>query len=141
MDLKPVDIRNRKFRTAMRGYATEEVDEFLGQVAGTLEAALQEADRLGREVARLEALNAGFQKTEEAIKSALVLAQQAAEDTRVSARQQAEQIVARARQEADDERARLAEVRAQRTQLTAELRALLESFLASLSEREGGTNG
>lgn len=141
MDLKPVDIRNRKFRTAMRGYATEEVDEFLAQVADAFAAALQEGDRLGREVARLEALTAGFQKTEEAIKSALVLAQQAAEDTRVSARGQAEQIVERARQEADAERARLAEVRADRVRVTAELRALLESFLAGLQAREGETNG
>lgn len=133
--LTPVDIRNKQFRSAMRGYASDEVDSFLEQAAESLSAALQELDRLGREVARLEAETAGYKKTEEAIKSALVLAQSAAEDTRASARQQAEQIVAQARLAADREVERLAAARAERVRFTAECRALLESFLASLAER------
>jgi len=132
--LTPVDISNKRFRTAMRGYASDEVNPFLEQAAEALSAALQEVDRLSRELSRLEAETAGYRKTEEAIKSALVLAQQAAEDTRVAARQQAEQIVERARQEADREQQRLETIRAERVRLMAECQALVQSFLAALEQ-------
>lgn len=48
------DILEKEFKTGMRGYNQEEVDEFLDLVIQDYEAFGQEIDRLKQEIARLK---------------------------------------------------------------------------------------
>ncbi|WP_010095838.1 cell division regulator GpsB [Ornithinibacillus scapharcae] len=48
------DILEKEFKTAMRGYNQEEVDEFLDTVIQDYDAFGQEIDRLKQEIARLK---------------------------------------------------------------------------------------
>ena len=54
MNVTPLDLRQQKFKTAMRGYDRGEVDALMAEVADDYEGALRDADRLRQEVARLE---------------------------------------------------------------------------------------
>ena len=56
MNVTPLDLRQQKFKSAMRGYDRGEVDALLTEVADDYEGAIREADRLRQEVARLEEL-------------------------------------------------------------------------------------
>ena len=54
MNVTPLDLRQQKFKSAMRGYDRGEVDALLAEVADDYEGALRDADRLRQDVARLE---------------------------------------------------------------------------------------
>ncbi len=90
MKVTPLDIRRKEFKRSMRGYADEEVDVFLDEVADEFERLFQENaemhDRLERQEEQLEA-NAQ-------IRTAL-------EKTLVSAQLQADQMTANARKESE----------------------------------------
>ena len=52
MKVTPLDLRQQRFKTVMRGYDRGEVAAFLNEVADDYENALREADRLRQEVRR-----------------------------------------------------------------------------------------
>jgi len=51
----PLDVRQAKFNSAMRGYEKAEVNAFLLETADGYEQAMRENERLRQEVIRLEA--------------------------------------------------------------------------------------
>ena len=55
LTVTPLDVRQAKFGTAMRGFDRTEVTTFLLEAADGYEQALRENDRLRQDVARLEA--------------------------------------------------------------------------------------
>jgi cell division initiation protein len=87
-----LDVQSKKFTRAMRGYAIDEVDAFLDQVAEELNRLRKNGDRpQGQELDRAD---------EEAIARALVTAQRVAEQTLNDAKVEAQAIVMRAETEA-----------------------------------------
>ena len=54
MNVSPLDLRQQRFRTAIRGFDKVEVTSFLLAVADDYEQALREADRLRQELNGLE---------------------------------------------------------------------------------------
>ena len=100
MPLTPDDIQEKFFRTALRGYDLEEVDEFLDEVTLSLkeyEELLAERDRIIAEVkSRPPAAEHG--------EAARVLSQARAEARRIidEAQESASQLVSAARKEAAD---------------------------------------
>ncbi|GIO28421.1 cell division regulator GpsB [Ornithinibacillus bavariensis] len=60
------DILEKDFKTAMRGYNQEEVDEFLDIVIQDYEAFTQEIDRLKQEIIRLKKSSENQVKTRSA---------------------------------------------------------------------------
>jgi DivIVA domain-containing protein len=63
IQLNGKDILEKDFKTAMRGYNQEEVDEFLDVVIQDYEAFGQEIDRLKQEIERLKKSGDGQVKT------------------------------------------------------------------------------
>ena len=86
----PLDIRRKEFKRGMRGYADEEVDVFLDDVADEFERLFQENMELQDRIARMDEQIAGHTQ----LKNAL-------EKTLVSAQLQADQMIANARKEAE----------------------------------------
>jgi cell division initiation protein len=89
----PLDIRRKEFKHAMRGYADEEVDVFLDEVADEMERLHQENTQLQERMRRLEEQTAGHQQLRDALEKTLVSAQLQADETRAQAQKEHDQIV------------------------------------------------
>ena len=101
MNVTPLDLRQQQFRSSMRGYDRDEVTAFLAEVAADYEAALQEADRMRQEVARLEGLVNEHREHERNLRNTLLTAQRLADEVKDAANQQATAIVREAEGRAD----------------------------------------
>ena len=53
MKLTPMDIKNKEFKKAIRGYATDEVDEFMEEIVENYEEIFKENSRLKDTVSRI----------------------------------------------------------------------------------------
>ena len=94
MNVSPLDLRQQRFSTALRGFDKVEVTSLLIAVADDYEAALRETDRHRQEVARLETIVSEHREHEKSLKSTLMTAQRLADDIRASAEVEAKRIVA-----------------------------------------------
>lgn len=101
MNVSPLDLRQQKFKSAMRGYDRGEVDALLTAVADDYEGAIRDADRLRDEVSRLEALLAEHRSEEKSLKNTLLSAQRLADELREKADADAQRIVRDAEARAD----------------------------------------
>jgi cell division initiation protein len=97
----PLDMRQPRFATAMRGFERNEVLAFLEEAAAGFEHALKDNERLRQEMARLEGSLNQFRELEGSLKTTLMSAQKVAEDMRDNAQQEAARIVKEAEMRAD----------------------------------------
>lgn len=100
MKITPVDITNKDFKRTMRGYSTDEVDEFLDEVVEDFEALYRENANLKE---RLETFNEKIEhygSLEKTLQSTLVLAQSTADSTKQQAEREAESILESAKDKA-----------------------------------------
>lgn len=142
MPLTPIDVQQKTFGTALRGYDLDEVDDFLDEVVTSLKDYEQRLRDAQERIATLEIEVTDRGDAEGAIARALVAAQRSADSIIVEARSEADQIRAGAQSEvaelvkaSDAERAdALAEIDRIRT-VVSDLRARL----ADLSGTVGGT--
>jgi cell division initiation protein len=89
----PLDIRRKEFKRSMRGYADEEVDIFLDEVADEFERLFQENIELQDRVARLEEQIAGHAQIKDALEKTLISAQLQSDEMKVNARKEGELIL------------------------------------------------
>jgi cell division initiation protein len=89
----PLDVRQAKFSSAMRGYERAEVNSFLLEAADGYEQATRENERLRQEVARLDASLTQYRELEGALKGALMSAQKVSDDMKETASLDAARIV------------------------------------------------
>ena len=101
MNVSPLDLRQQKFRTKLRGFDRIEVTSFLAAVADDYEAALRETDRLRQELIRMEAALNEHREHEKSLKGALVTAQKLADDIKATAQEEARRIVREAEGRSD----------------------------------------
>ena len=101
MKVTPLDLRQSRFKTAMRGYDKSEVTALLEAVADDYENTLRDNDRLRNEMARLEAVLSQHRELEGSLKSTLISAQKVADDLRDTAQAEALRIVREAEGRAD----------------------------------------
>jgi cell division initiation protein len=148
--LTPNDIHNKEFHRGFRGYAENEVDEFLDEVVREFEVLLRERQELRAQVEEADQRLARFHELEEHLQKALVIAQQTADEVRQNAQREAELISREAQQKAEQvlEEARaqlkllehdLLERRRELEVWKARVRSLLESELALLADESGST--
>jgi DivIVA domain-containing protein len=145
--LTPLDVRRYDFRTSLRGYEREHVDQFREQVATELE-------RLGRLATEMEAKARSFaeqlktfRERDQALNEALISAQQLRAEIKEQAEKEAELILREARVEAarviDGARANVrtieeefAAIDRMRRGYLAQLRMHVERQLAEISAAE-----
>lgn len=99
MPLTPIDIENKEFRKGVRGYSTDEVDEFLQNVSKEFEVVFSENFELREKLQRTEAELKQYRQLESTLQQTLVLAQQTAEEVKHAARHEAELLLKEAEQE------------------------------------------
>ncbi|MHB1127863.1 MAG: DivIVA domain-containing protein [Bacillota bacterium] len=102
MSLTPLDIQNKEFRKAFRGYSEEEVDSFLDKVIQEYERLYQENQYLKEKMSQLNDGLGKYKELEETLRNTLVLAQQTSEEVRANAAKEAELLYREAKAKAEE---------------------------------------
>lgn len=89
MKVTPLDLRQQRFKTVMRGYDRGEVQSFLLEVADDYENALRENDKLRQDVAKLDAVLGEHRGQERNLRNTLLSAQKMADEIKEHATQEA----------------------------------------------------
>jgi len=129
MAFSPVEIRHLKLGRAMLGYARDETDRVLTEIAESFEDVWRDRADLADKVEKLETDLHRYKDTETLLRATLISAEKAAAEQKDNARREAEQIVSEAHAEAREiKRTSLAEL--ERLQAEAcRVRGLLQSAL------------
>jgi cell division initiation protein len=93
MKVTPLDLRQQRFRSAVRGFDRNEVTAFLTELADDYEQARLETDRLRQELACAEALVNEHREHERNLRNTLMTAQRLADEIKASAEQEGTRIV------------------------------------------------
>jgi cell division initiation protein len=101
MKVTPLDLRQQRFQTVMRGYDRSEVQTFLLEVADDYENALRENDRLRQDIGKLEGMLSEHRIQERNLQSTLMTAQKMADDIKEHANLEAQRIMREAEGRAD----------------------------------------
>jgi cell division initiation protein len=101
MRVSPLDLRQPRFKTVMRGFDKAEVVAMLTEAADDYEHALREMDRLRLDVTRLESLLNEHREREANLRNTLLTAQRLADEIKDSAQAEAKLIVKEAQGRAD----------------------------------------
>jgi cell division initiation protein len=101
MNVSPLDLRQQRFRSALRGFDKIEVTSFLMAVADDYEQALKETDRLRQDLMRMEGLLNGHREHEKSLQTTLITAQRLADDIRANAEEEGRRIVREAQGRSD----------------------------------------
>ena len=101
MKVTPLDLRQQRFQTVLRGYDRGEVNAFLAEAADDYENALRENERLRQELAKTEAALNEHRGQEKNLRNALLSVQKLGDDIRENAQAEAARIVREAEGRAD----------------------------------------
>ncbi|NCB44300.1 MAG: DivIVA domain-containing protein [Clostridia bacterium] len=99
--ITPLDIQEKEFPKAVRGYKEDAVDEFLDVITMDYEAMLLENDKLKTEVDRLKAELVRYSSTENAVLETLEAAKSLMGDISASAERRAEILLKNAELDAE----------------------------------------
>ncbi len=97
--LTPLDIQNKEFKTAFRGYKEAEVDRFLDEVIMDYEKVYRENLELKDKLVVLADQIKQYEELEETLKETLVVAQSTADELASSSRQKSKLIIEEAEAE------------------------------------------
>ena len=139
--LIPMDIHNKTFSKGLRGYAQEEVEQFMEEVVNDYEKIYREHREMQEETDMLRTKLKNYETMETTMTSTLMMAQETAENVKVNARKEAELIIAKAETEKEqmlrDTADSLRNAQEQYNQIMADIsvfRAKLRSLLESQLE-------
>jgi cell division initiation protein len=93
MRLTAMDINNKEFKKAIRGYSVDEVDEFLDKIGEDYEELYKENSTMKEKLSALNERVDHYSKIEATIQNTLLLAQNAAEQVKASSQKEAELVV------------------------------------------------
>src|SRR5512140_1637650 len=138
MKITPLDIRQKRFEAALRGYSRREVEAFLELMAGEFEDVVKENIALKEELKRIQAKLDTHQERERTLQETMVTAQRISEDMKAAAKKEAEIVLADAEQQAEkivqSAHTRLVQVvedinerKRQRAQFESQVGAVIES--------------
>jgi cell division initiation protein len=101
MPLSPLDIHNKEFSKAFRGYQEDEVNEFLDQIIKDYEILLKEKKELEDRLTQTDERVGHFTTIESTLQKSIVVAQEAAEEVRRNSQKEAKLIIREAEKNAD----------------------------------------
>lgn len=143
--LSPLEIRKTQFRTKLRGYDPEAVDEFREVVADEVGRLLGQLDRLREDGRRLGERLEDSRAREQELQETLLRAQRVSDEIMATSHREAQllvkeaemtadRIVRQAIQQAQEVESRIEELRARRHELQLKLRGTLDLFGRLLEE-------
>lgn len=147
MKITPIDIAHRAFNKKMMGLDSEEVTDFLQQIAGQMETLIQERNSYKEALREKELTLMEYKERDQVLKDTIATATQMADRLRQDAEREARLIIADAQQKSEiitrDSRdslkkiySEVAELKRTRMQFEANLKALAQAHLALLEQGE-----
>lgn len=151
MKITPLDIEHKEFKKSLQGYAREEVDQYLDEIAESFEGEIAERGKLETELSELRERVAHFDAIKETLQNTLVLAQRTADEVKANAHKETDLIKERAKLEVNDElqdlrrkldesKAELARMQDQVSTVKHDLRSFLTRHLALIEDPKGQQN-
>jgi len=145
--ISKIDLLNRKFAKKVWGYAPEEVDQLMAEVAEMLGAVAEERKNLLKKVKRMESSVEEFRQRDETLRDTLMSTQKMVDDIKGGAQREAQLILDEARSKAEgmvqQGHNRLAQLyedienlKRQRSQFEIQLRGLLETHLRIIDSED-----
>lgn len=145
MKLTPLDIHHKEFRHSLRGYAEEEVDQFLDEVADEFERLFKENIDLDEKIVGLQVKVNEFELQRHTINNTLMAAQRSADEIVGRANEEGASIVRDAELKAKEVihnalsqkqkiAAELVRIKAAEEEFRARYKSLLETNLRSVIE-------
>ena len=101
MPLSTLDIHNKEFSKAFRGYQEDEVNEFLDQIIKDYEILMKDKKDLEERLKQTDERVGHFTTIEGTLQKSIVIAQEAAEEVRRNAQKEAKLIVREAEKNGD----------------------------------------
>ncbi len=152
MKLTPLDIQHRTFKVQFRGYQPRQVNQFLEEMAVTVETLLRENSTLREKVAAREEELTELRKAEAALTNALITTQTFTDQLKRGAQHDAdmmlkeaelksEEMLAQSRTQLTELQQSLTNLRRQRVITFEQIRSTLQTFERMLEIEEGGTVG
>jgi cell division initiation protein len=149
--ITPLDIEHKEFKKSLQGYAREEVDQYLDEVAESFEEEIAERGKLESELADLRERVAHFDAIKDTLQNTLVFAQRNADEMKAAAHKETDLIKERAKLEINDElqdlrrkideaRSELARMQDQMATVKHDLRSFLTRHLTLVEESKGQQN-
>lgn len=149
MKITPLDIQQMEFKVRLRGYDRREVDQFLEELAQTVEILTRENTALREKLTSAEQQLVELKKTEGTLMHTLVSSQALADELKQAAQREAEltlkeaelkaaEMLREARSELALVHRDLSEVQKQRLLAIERLRSTLRTFERLLEIEEGG---
>ena len=136
MRVAPLDLRQQRFRTVLRGFDKTEVVALLTEAADDYEHALRENDRLRQDLTRVEALLNEHRDREANLRNTLLTAQRLADEIKDAAQTESKLIIKEAQGRADlllqKAQARLGEVERDINEMRLRRRGVESSLEASI---------
>ena len=147
MKITPIDIAHRSFQKKMMGLDSEEVMDFLQQIAAQMEALIQERNTLKEAIREKELSLMEYRERDQVLKETIATASQMADRLRQDADREAKLIITDAQQKAEiitrDSRDSLkkmyqevTDLKRVRMQFEANLKALAQAHLSLLEQGE-----
>ena len=147
MPIRPTDIRRKEFKSGIRGYDANQVDDFLDAVADEFERNFAENQRLSEEITNLRGRLEQFEQLEDSIRASIVHAEEVSRDLRQNANKEAELILREAQEQAHrtlaDTSGRVERVQESyealqqaKQEFANEFRHLLKSYLAVMDNAD-----
>jgi cell division initiation protein len=138
MKMTPLDIRQKRFDLAFRGYAQREVEGFLELVAAEFEDVVKDNIALKDENKRAQSRLETYIDREKTLQETMVTAQRISEDVKAQAQKEAEVVVAEAELRAEKIVAgandklvglvrEISELKRQRAQFEAQVESIIEA--------------
>ena len=145
MEFNSLDIRYQEFKKGLRGYAVEEVRDYLARLADYVAELAEAKQQLEQKVDELEERLQRHRKNEEELKRAVVAAERIARDVKQRAEREAETILKEAQGLKEQTLREVVEhvkrvqrdldvLRRERDLFKQQFRALLEGYLNSLDD-------
>lgn len=100
--LTPLDIHNKEFKRALRGYDADEVDDFLDEIIKDYEKLYKENLNLKDQVENFQDNIARYRDLEDTLHNTMILAQQTADEVKKNAEKEAQLIIKDAEQKAEE---------------------------------------
>ncbi len=151
MKITPLDIEHKEFKKSLQGYAREEVDQYLDEIAESFEGEIAERGKLETELSELRERVAHFDAIKDTLQNTLIFAQRNADEMKAAAHKETDLIKERAKLEINDElqdlrrkideaRSELSRMQDQMATVKHDLRSFLTRHLTLIEDPKGQQN-
>jgi len=152
MKVTPLDIQQKRFHVAFRGYERTEVDAFLDTVRDEMEGLVREVTELREFHETYSERMKEYREREETLKNTMITTHKLAEDIRESSRKEAslivkdaelkyQQMLERAREEKVRLESELLELRRRKHHFVQDMKKMLQMHMEMVDFEEGGSEG